>query len=425
MMKYYAIVRKLLFQKKQAIFFILVLLMACHSIAQNRNLNYYITQGIANSPLLKDYQNQVASNFIDSQRLRAAFRPQVSGISSNMLAPVIKDWGYDQILTNLGSYTTMVNVNQAFVGKNNLNTQYNAIRLLSDSIRSAQKMSEQDLKRAVTAQYITTYGDLEQLNFNITVNDILARQEAILKNLTQSNIYRQTDYLTFLVTLKQQELQVKQLRIQLQIDFATLNYLCGIFDTSTASLDAPDVALQNLPDVNSSVFFLRYKRDSMNLMNSISILNYSYRPKLSAFANAGYSTSFLYQAEKDFGFSLGFNLSVPIYDGHLKKLQTQKFKLLENTSANYKDFFTKQYNQQIAMLRQQLAATESLISDINDQIKYSEGLINVNGKLLETGDSRIADYVIAINNYLTAKNLLTQNNISRMQIINQINYWNR
>jgi len=30
-----------------------------------------------------------------------------------------------------------------------------------------------------------------------------------------------------------------------------------------------------------------------------------------------------------------------------------------------------------------------------------------------------------VNNYLAAKNLLTQNNISRMQIINQLNYWNR
>jgi hypothetical protein len=45
--------------------------------------------------------------------------------------------------------------------------------------------------------------------------------------------------------------------------------------------------------------------------------------------------------------------------------------------------------------------------------------------LLETGDARIADLVIALNNYLTAKNLLTQNTVSRLQIINQINYWNR
>jgi len=411
--------------KMKPVLVAILLLFSTPVFAQNKNLDYYLNTGVANSPLLKDYQNQVSSNFIDSQRLRAGYRPQVSGSSSNTFAPVINGWGYDQILTNLGAYTTMVNVNQTFIGKNNLNTQYNALRLLSDSVRNAQKMSEQDLKRSITAQYITAYGDQEQLNFNIYVNGILRKEEAILKNLTQNNVYRQTDYLTFLVTLKQQELQLKQLRIQLQIDFATLNYLCGIFDTSATALDTPEIALQHLPDAASSVFFQRYKRDSINLENNIAILNYSYRPKLSAFANAGYSTSFLYQAQKDFGFSLGVNLAVPIYDGHLKKLQTQKFKLIENTGANYKDFFTRQYDQQIAMLNQQLAATGSLINDIDEQMTYADGLIKVNEKLLETGDARIADFVIAINNYLNAKNLLTQNKISSMQIINQINYWNR
>jgi outer membrane protein TolC len=412
------------FKMRPVVFAILFLLN--HAVfGQNKNLDYYLSTGLANSPLLKDYQNQLSLNSVDSQRLRANFHPQVNGSSANMAAPVINGWGYDPILTNFGSYTTMVNVSQTFIGHQNLNAQYNAIRLLSDSVRYMKKISEQDLKRSITAQYIAAYGDFEQLNFNITVNNILLNQEVILKKLTQNNIYRQTDYLTFLVTLKQQELQVKQLRIQLRLDFATLNYLCGIFDTAVAYLDTPGIVLQYPADVASSVFFQRYIRDSINLENSIRILNYSYRPKLSAFANAGYSSSLQYQAEKNFGFSVGMNLAVPIYDGHLKKLQTQKLKIIENTGTNYKDFFARQFGQQIAMLRQQLVATESLINDIDEQVKYADALINVNKKLLETGDSKIADYVIAINSYLNARNLLTQNNISRMQIINQINYWNR
>jgi hypothetical protein len=66
-----------------------------------------------------------------------------------------------------------------------------------------------------------------------------------------------------------------------------------------------------------------------------------------------------------------------------------------------------------------------LIGQIDEQVNYSQTLIEVNEKLLGTGDAKIADYVIALTNYLNAKNLLTQNNITRMQIINQINYWNR
>ena len=394
-------------------------------LAQNKNLDYYINAGLTNSPLLKDYQNQVASNYIDSQRLHATFKPQVSGIANNSVSPVINGYGYDPVLSNFASFNDIVNVNQSFAGRKNLKAQYKGISLVSDSLRNAQKLTEQELKRTITAQYITAYGDWQQLNFYAEVNNILSNQDTILKKLAQNNVYRQTDYLTFLVTMKQQQLQLKQWQIQFRNDYSMLNYLCGIFDTSAVSLDAPGISLERLPEASSSAFFLRYKTDSMALANDINILNYSYRPKLNAFGNAGFSSSFLYQAYKNFGFSVGMNLNVPIYDGHQRALQQQKIKLLENTNENYKDFFTRQYDQQIAMLRQQLAGTESLIADINDQMKYAEGLINVNGKLLETGDTKIADFVIAINNYLVAKNLLTQNNISRMQIINQINYWNR
>jgi outer membrane protein TolC len=424
LMNHHSVHSKVLLTLKLAVVATLLLFNG-HSVAQTRSLDYYISRALANNPLLKDYKNLVLSNGIDSLRLRAAYHPQVYATSNNMIAPVINGYGYDQILTNLGSYTTVVNVNQTFVGRENLKVQNNIFHLLTDSIVNAQKMSEQDLKRTVTAQYITAYGDMEQLNFNLVVHNMLIAQDTILKKLTQSNIYRQTDYLTFLVTLKQQELQLKQIRIQFQTDYSMLYYLCGIFDTSAAQLEAPAISLQHLPDESASVFFLHYKRDSLALQNNISILNYSYRPKLSAFANAGYSSSFLYQAEKNFGFSAGLNLSIPINDGHLKKLQTEKINLLENSRSNYQDFFKNQYSQQINMLEKQLTSTESLIIDINEQINYAQGLIDVNGKLLRTGDAKISDLIIALNNYLAAKNLLAQNNISRMQIINQLNYWNR
>jgi outer membrane protein TolC len=402
-------------------------LLLCHSyaIAQARNLDFFINAGLANSPLLHDLSNQVAASSIDSQRLRATYHPIVTGTSNNFAAPIINGWGYDEAITNRGGYATYVGVNENFVGRNNLNAQKSLFRLLKDSISFAQKISEQDLKRAITAQYITAYGDLEQLNFYLEVNGLLREQEIILKKLTTNNVYRQTDYLAFMVTLRQQELQLKQIRITFRSDYSMLYYLCGLADTTTSQLDMPDINLQHLPDEYSSVFFQKYRRDSLALKNSITILNYSYHPKLSAFANAGYNSTLLYHAEKNFGFSAGFNLAVPIYDGHQKKLLTQKINLQENTRTYYQDFFKNQRSRQIAMLKEQLAATESLITDINDQIKFSRGLIDVNGRLLQTGDAKIPDFIIAINNYLTAKNLFTQNKISRMQIINQINYWNR
>ena len=58
-------------------------------------------------------------------------------------------------------------------------------------------------------------------------------------------------------------------------------------------------------------------------------------------------------------------------------------------------------------------------------MKFTESLIKVDTQLLQTGDLKIADLILAINNYLSIKNLMTQTVISRLQLINQLNYWTK
>ena len=410
---------------KLSFFFLAFVLINFKSFSQANSLDYYINQALANSPLLKDYQNKVQSNLVDSQRIKASYLPQVTGSSANNFAPVISGFGYDNAVTNGGNVSAIVLVSKNFVSRQNLNTQYQNIRLQNQAIINNSKISEQDLKRTITTQYITAYGDLQQVNFNREIYQLLQKEEVLLKKLTQQNVYRQTDYLTFFVTLQQQALTLRQLQIQFKNDYATLNYLSGIADTAAIILQDPDVNMNALPGIENSVFFKQFVIDSLKLINSKDLIDFSYKPKLNLYADGGYNSSIAYKAYKDFGTSFGLNLTVPIYDGRQRKMQYHKIAISEQTRTNYKDFFTRQYNQQIAQLMQQLESTNELLGEINNQIKYAEGLIAVNGKLLETGDAKIADYVIALNTYLTAKNLLTQNNISRMHIINQINYWNR
>jgi glutaredoxin 2 len=116
---------------------------------------------------------------------------------------------------------------------------------------------------------------------------------------------------------------------------------------------------------------------------------------------------------------------VPIYDGRQKRLQYAKIDIQERTRLVKKDFFLRQRNQQILQLMQQLNATNKLIDQINKQIKYTETLIGVNEKLLATGDIRLTDFILTLHNYFDAKNLVTQNYISRLKIVNQLNYWGR
>lgn len=105
-------------------------------------------------------------------------------------------------------------------------------------------------------------------------------------------------------------------------------------------------------------------------------------------------------------------------------MQYTKINIQERTRQKQQDFFSTQYRQQILQLQQQLKALEGLQEPINKQIEYLQTLIDVNGKLLETGDIKITDYVLALSNYISSRNLVIQNIISRFQLINQLNYWN-
>ena len=251
---------------------VLLLLMNAKVFCQNNKLNFYVGQALANSPLLKDYQNQVQASYYDSLLILAAYKPQVTGSSNNLYAPAIKGWGYDKALTNGANVNALVGVNKQLMNKKTVAAQFQNIQLQNETINNTSKITEQDLKRTIIAQYITAYGDQQQLNFNKEINSLLTKQEIVLKKLTQSNVFKQVDYLSFLVTLQQQALVVRQQQMQYKNDFALLNYLCGVTDTATINLADPEIKSASLPDKSNSIFFNQFKIDSLKSINSKAML---------------------------------------------------------------------------------------------------------------------------------------------------------
>ncbi|MBS1529779.1 MAG: TolC family protein [Bacteroidetes bacterium] len=409
---------------KRIIGVIVLLLAYTVSFSQTYNLDHYIELAEKNSPLLKDLRNQVSSAKLDSMRLRAGLRPQVTGTSAGLFAPVIDGFGYAGAITNVNTLSALVGVNQQIIGRNYRTAQLQTIALQQDSLINASQLSVQDLKKAVIGQYITAYGDLEQLKFTQTIIELLDKEEQVLKKLTQSNVYRQSDYLAFLVTLKQQQIQLMQARIQYKSDFATLNYLAGVTDTASVALAEPKIDRGVLPYPENSIFFRKFRLDSLRLANSNALIDYTYKPKATIFADAGYNTDFT-QPAKNFGSSFGFNISIPIYDGGQRGLLHKKVQLQEETRQYYKFFYTRQYRQQIDQLNQQINETNKLFAQIDEQIKYDEALIKVDTELMQTGDLKIADLILAINNYLSVKNLFMQTTVNKLQLVNQLNYWNK
>lgn len=409
---------------KQIFIYFIIFFLPVYIFAQNRNLDYYISQAITNSPLLYDYKNQLLSNTIDSQILRATMGIQVIANGNSYYAPIRNGYGYDDAITNGAQLQALLTATKTLTPKKYISLQFKDLQITADSIRNASKISEQDLKKTIINQYITTYGDQLQMDFNGELHSLLRREEIVLKRLTQKNVYKQVDYLSFLVIYQQQQLTAQQLEVQYKNDYASLNYLSGIIDTSLSRLEKPDIQFVRNFYTDISPFFIKYQIDSLRLFNKKEIIEYSYKPHISIYADGGYQSSLAFQPYKNFGNSFGVSFLIPIYDGGQKRLQYSKIEIEERTRQRNKEFFKMQYYQQIIQLNQQLNAIENLLEPINKQIKYIETLIDANGKLLETGDIKITDYVLAINNYMTVKNLIIQNLISRYQIISQLNYWN-
>lgn len=409
---------------KKLLIIILLFFVPLFSFTQNKNLNYFINKSLSNDPKISEFHNLILANRIDSQLIVAANKFQLTGNGNAYYSPVINGFGYDAAITNGQQLSALVAANKQIYNKRNLNLQFKSLQLQNDSLANNATIYNQDVKKAIITQYIITYGDQLQLDFNDKLINLLTNEEGLLKNLTQKNVYKQADYLSFLVTLQQQQLTKNQLLVQYKSNYSTLNYLAGIVDTTAETLAEPDVYLQNKYDVENSPFFLNYKIDSLRIVNERLITKVQYRPKVNLFADAGYQSSFILTPYKNFGYNFGINLTIPIYDGHQKRLQFSKLDIEERTRQRKKDFFYNQYQQQVQQLQQQLREVENLAGSVNKQIDYLETLIKVDGKLLETGDIRITDFVLALNNYITAKNLVVQNQIAEYLIIQQLNYWN-
>ena len=389
-----------------------------------KGLDYFIAEALKRSPLLKDLDGQQRAVRIDSMQVKAGYLPQVTATSSGMYAPVVHGYGYDAVITNGQALDALLNVNYNLFGAKSKSNQLQAIALQADSIRLASRLGVLDIRRTMGEQYINAFSSQQQAQFNKDVYQLLDREEKLLKKLTQANVYKLVDYLTFLVTFKQQHLQWKQAEFQFKSDYSMLNYLAGIVDTATHILDDPDFQPPNIR-VDKNIFFRKLDLDSGRISNRKAAIAFQYKPKIGLYGNSGFNSSLLFQPYKNWGASVGFTLSIPIYDGHQKQMLYNRIAIEQQTAIANKSFFKDQYTQQLNLLKQQIQDQGTLYQKIKEQIKFSKSLIDVNHKLLQTGDIRIADFVIAINNYLSAQNLLRQTNINRLKLINQLNYWNR
>ena len=406
-------------------FYFILLLCFFKSFSQEKDLNYFLVKSQNNAPFLTDIKNQISANTLDSLLFRANNKIQLTGSVYANYAPVINGFGYDNAVTNGQLLSGLVGVNRRILSHNATNAQADSYKLIKESLILNKKVALKDLNKLITAQYITASGSLEQITYNLKIYNLLKEEVSILKKLTQSSVYKQTDYLLFSSTVKQQEYMVLQYKQQYQNDLSLLNYFSGEVDTTNVILRKPVITLQTIQKNEKSIFLKQFEIDSLKFQNQKKLINFSYKPNLSLLADAGYLSSFTVTPYKNFGVSVGLGMSIPIYDGGQRKLLHDKISISSETTLAYKANFEKKYEQQLQMLNQRLNQYNVLEKQLRSQLIITDALIDAYKKLLLTGDVQITDYVIAIGNLINTNTTISQNNISKLQTINEINYWSK
>jgi outer membrane protein TolC len=406
--------------------FLFLLMAGNAALAQeHRDLDFYLNAGLRNSPMLFDSTNRFHANLIDSLKILAGYRPQVTSTGNIMLAPVAGKYGYDSAITNGANYTGVVTAEQQLFTRRPRNVQFRNITLLNQALRLNVQLSEMDLRKSITAQYITAYSDLSQVAFNENLLKILEEAQEALKRLVKNGIYLQTDYLNLNLSILSQKIAIKRARIQYRTDVYALNLLCGITDRSEVILVKPGLPERKDFFIYNSPQMLRYRIDSLKIRNARDLIDLNYRPKLSAFANGGINAINPANIPHNLGTSFGLNFSTVIYDGHLRRMEYNRLALQESSRRKYREFYTSQYQIQLNQLQEKLSGTEELIAEVKEKVIAQKHLLDIYKLEIFKGLSdlvRFTDFILNVTNYTATQNELIQAENDRLQILNDLNY---
>ena len=388
-----------------------------------RRLNEFLAVARASSPLLRENANQVGQNRLDSLVRARQNGVQVGGTGAALYYPSVTNsrgesvLGYDNAVTNGGNYAALVQATKPLLNRFQLQTDYQILASQGQVLRNAGRLAALDLRRSVTDQFLTAYAAERQADFSRALLAQLRRQDVQLRQLVNAGIFRQTQYLSFYLSVRTQEVAVAQDQLAYRRELGTLRALAGVADTALLAVEAPAPPARRPLAGRQAPAQRQYTLDSLRLRLDRRAVDAAYRPRVSAVLDAGLqSSSYLPLAlRRSLGLGGGLQLAVPLFDGHQRQLQYQRLELSEQSRRGYRQFLTTQRRQQYAQLEGLIEAAGALLGRIREQVRVAEALVGAARQQLATGDVAILDYLALVNSYRTLQFSLTQAETERLR----------
>jgi outer membrane protein TolC len=387
--------------------------------ASPRRLEDFLLVARLSSPLLRATANQVRQNRVDSLVRARQNGVQVGGIGAAIFYPSITKvvngqdvqvLGYDNAVSNGGNFAAFAQATKPLFNRFQLQNDYQIIASQGQVLRNTGRLSALDLRRNITDQFLTAYAAETQLSFSRTLLGQLRQQDEILRQLVNGGIFKQTQYLSFYLSVRTQEVTVEQNLLAYRRELGTLRALAGVADTALFLIEAP-----NPPSHRPLAGLLapaqrQYTLDSLRLLLDRRAVDAFYRPKVSAVFDGGLQSSSYLPAMlgHSLGIGAGLQLGIPIFDGHQRQLQYQRIALSEQSRRGYRQFITVQRQQQYEQLEGLIRASDALLVRIREQLRVADALVGAARQQLATGDVAILDYLNLVTSYRTLQFSLTQ-----------------
>jgi outer membrane protein TolC len=416
------------------------LILGCN-IGWAQDLEFYIEQAKTNSPLIQDSKNQSEAAQLEAERLKAVYtKAQISLTGNYLLAPIVNRdnggsklelnppssvenySGYDLASTNGGVYQGLLNISQPLFSGSLYETAAEQTVIGSEINQNTIQLTEHDLVKFVTDQYILCLQDYKQAAYLGNLIRFTGEQKNIVSKLVENGIAKQSDLSLITIEEKSQLTQLNEFKATYRRNLMDLRALCGIPDTTYQVLD--DISLTLVEDVGMSRFAEKYRLDSLNLVASQKVFELKYKPMLSLFVNTGLNAVYAPTLADRIGLSAGVNFSMNISDGKQRKITQQRTAVLLRSTSRYKDFFYNQNRVRKNGILSELRSVTERLALIEEQLKEYEKLLDVYKRELNQGQLSVINYIAVLKNMTLTQRDFVLLQTNRERLINLYNYWN-
>ena len=417
---------------------ILLLILPVLLQAQNKDVNYFIQEGLKGNPNIAENINlqqffQIQNEIITAQNKK----PQVNFTGDYLFAPFFfsngrvisitpnplpKAYGYDVGITNGGWYAAQVNVAIPLFNNALIKPLYEQNKILGDISAYSRKQLEQDLKKSIVDQYIITFQFQQQTGYLQKIIDQLESRKPYVTALVKQGLLQQNDYLLLDIQQTTSRNDLLQLQYAYSNGLAILKNHAAISDTTVFNLADPLIVLQPAPA--EFYYVQKFRLDSLNLVAQQNVFNIKYKTQVSAIASSGINAIDITNVPHNVGLSAGLHVAVPIYDGKQKKMNERQNNVLLTNLQTYRNNTALLQQNNIRNAKQQIVQWQQTIDLLDQQIKKQELLLDILKDKVIKGQVTVMDYINALQDYIVTQKTRALAETNVLLYNNQYNYYN-